>query len=228
MARKELSSSQPMKSLGFCNSLLLPYSNEGEASGDIKDNIVTEFCLLVLVSTDDFWSHCAPSISIRRSTSSWLRDCCSYHLHKDNESENSGCELSWKNKISRGSVWWEEVAGEGEVPLEHWKHRNEQGGAPLLKTVFEWRYLFPSSEASGGGAAKKGAKKKGSSFQTVSALFRVRTNCDISNYLRNLASEVWDHTFQETLEKGWRLWLLLIWNGRDLSHSDISLSHLSC
>jgi hypothetical protein len=43
-------------------------------------------------------------------------------------------------------------------------------------TVFEQHYSFSSSEASSGGAAKKGAKKKGSSFQTVSALFRVRTN----------------------------------------------------
>lgn len=111
------------------------------------------------------------------------------------------------------------------VPLEHGKHRNGQDGAPWLKSVFEWCFPFPSLEASSGGAAKKGAKKKGSSFQTVSALFRVRANSSTSNYLRSLALEVRDHIFQETLEKRWRLWLPLIWNGRD--QSDIVLSHLS-
>lgn len=47
-------------------------------------------------------------------------------------------------------------------------------------------FFFP--EASGGGSAKKGGKKKGSSFQTVSALFRVRKKLllTLANYFENL------------------------------------------
>lgn len=36
--------------------------------------------------------------------------------------------------------------------------------------------IFPFCFSEGGGGGKKGGKKKGSSFQTVSALFRVQYN----------------------------------------------------
>lgn len=39
---------------------------------------------------------------------------------------------------------------------------------------------LPPVEA-GGGGGKKGGKKKGSSFQTVSALFRVQNSFSLSN-----------------------------------------------
>lgn len=47
-------------------------------------------------------------------------------------------------------------------------------------------FLILSPEAAGGG--KKGGKKKGSSFQTVSALFRVREKLflTLSSHFRNL------------------------------------------
>lgn len=44
---------------------------------------------------------------------------------------------------------------------------------------------LPPVEA-GGGGGKKGGKKKGSSFQTVSALFRVQTSFSLSNQIQEI------------------------------------------
>ncbi|OBS65567.1 hypothetical protein A6R68_05893, partial [Neotoma lepida] len=74
-------------------------------------------------------------------------------------------------------------AGTVDYNITGWLDKNKD---PLNETVVglyqkssmkTLAYLFSGTqtaeaEASGGGAAKKGSKKKGSSFQTVSALFR--------------------------------------------------------
>ncbi|XP_027282921.1 myosin-2 isoform X1 [Cricetulus griseus] len=83
-------------------------------------------------------------------------------------------------------------AGTVDYNITGWLDKNKD---PLNETVVglyqkssmkTLAYLFSGAqtaeaEASGGGAAKKGAKKKGSSFQTVSALFRENLNKLMTN-----------------------------------------------
>ncbi|XP_059125389.1 myosin-2 isoform X3 [Peromyscus eremicus] len=81
-------------------------------------------------------------------------------------------------------------AGTVDYNITGWLDKNKD---PLNETVVglyqkssvkTLAYLFSgaqTAEASGGGAAKKGAKKKGSSFQTVSALFRENLNKLMTN-----------------------------------------------
>ncbi|XP_005349904.1 myosin-2 isoform X4 [Microtus oregoni] len=81
-------------------------------------------------------------------------------------------------------------AGTVDYNITGWLDKNKD---PLNETVVglyqkssvkTLAYLFSgtqTAEASSGGAAKKGAKKKGSSFQTVSALFRENLNKLMTN-----------------------------------------------
>ncbi|XP_068932101.1 myosin-2 [Petaurus breviceps papuanus] len=83
-------------------------------------------------------------------------------------------------------------AGTVDYNIAGWLDKNKD---PLNETVVglyqkssmkTLAYLFSGTqtaeaEASGGGAAKKGSKKKGSSFQTVSALFRENLNKLMTN-----------------------------------------------
>lgn len=67
-------------------------------------------------------------------------------------------------------------------------------------------FLICSPEAGGGGSAKRGGKKKGSSFQTVSALFRVRNKLFLTLLL------FWELVFKSTkpsLHKSFRKGLTL-------------------
>ncbi|XP_030361706.1 myosin heavy chain, skeletal muscle, adult-like isoform X5 [Strigops habroptila] len=78
-------------------------------------------------------------------------------------------------------------AGTVDYNITGWLEKNKD---PLNETVIglyqkssvkTLALLFASAEASGGGGGKKGGKKKGSSFQTVSALFRENLNKLMTN-----------------------------------------------
>lgn len=74
----------------------------------------------------------------------------------------------------------------------------EQASYSVIEKNFQIKPMFFLCSSEGGGGGKKGGKKKGSSFQTVSALFRVSTKVIVSLSLFFFSLRLWNLTIPPT------------------------------